>query len=259
MTDLPNTLAPSLAHMSSLAHGFFGSQGGVSTGLYASLNAGAGSDDTPEAIATNRARIAGAIGAQDPAHLLSCHQYHSADAIHVEAAFTARPKADAMVTATPGLALAILTADCVPILFADGEAGVIGAAHSGWKGALSGVSEATIDAMAALGADPARITAAIGPCIGQASYEVGPEFRDTFLAATDGSTHFFAPGRGDRLQFDIQGFVHARLVRAGLSRIDVIPHDTCAMADTYFSNRRRNHQNLPDYGRNASVIMLKHA
>lgn len=258
MTHLPHTPAPGLAHMSSIAHAFFGSQGGVSTGLYASLNAGAGSDDDPDAVAANRARIAAAIGADTPAHLLSCHQYHSADTIHVKAPFTARPKADAMVTATPGLALAILTADCVPILFADEEAGIIGAAHSGWKGALGGISEATIDAMKTLGADPARITAAIGPCIGQASYEVGPEFRDTFLAAADGSARFFAPGKGDRLQFDIQGFVHARLVRAGLSRIDVIPHDTCAMADTYFSNRRRNHQKLPDYGRNASVIMLKH-
>lgn len=258
MTDLPHTTAPSLAHMGGLSHGFFGSGGGVSEGLYASLNAGAGSDDNPEAVATNRARIAAAVGADDGAHLLSCHQYHSANVVYIEAPFTARPKADAMVTTTPGLALAILTADCVPILFADEQAGIIGAAHSGWKGALGGIVEATTEAMTALGADPARLTAAIGPCIGQASYEVGPEFRDTFLATADGSARFFAPGKGDRLQFDIQGFVHARLVRAGLSRIDVIPHDTCAMADTYFSNRRRNHQNLPDYGRNASVIMLKH-
>lgn len=255
----PSTTAPSLAHMQGLSHGFFGAQGGVSEGLYASLNAGAGSDDAPAAVAENRARIAAAIGAQDPAHLLSCYQHHSADALLVQAPFTDRPKGDAMVTRVPGLALAIMTADCVPILFADAEAGVIGAAHSGWKGALGGISEATIEAMENIGADAGRITAAIGPCIAQASYEVGPDFRDTFLAASDWSERFFRPGKGDRLHFDLPGFVHARLVRVGLGRIDMIAHDTCALADQYFSNRRRNHQGLPDYGRNASVIMLNPA
>ena len=164
-----------------------------------------------------------------------------------------------MVTSTPGLALAILTADCVPILFADTKAGVIGAAHAGWKGALGGIIKSTLNRMESIGADIADMTAAIGPCIGQASYEVGPEFRDTFLAKASYSERFFVPGKGDRLQFDIQGFARARLVRAGVSRIDVIDHDTCAMADQYFSNRRRNHQGLPDYGRNASVIMLNQA
>lgn len=258
MTHPPFTLAPSLAHMPSLSHGFFGSTGGVSKGLYASLNAGAGSDDDTRAVATNRARIAAAIGASNVTHLLSCHQHHSADALLVEAPFTHRPKGDAMVTATPGLALAILTADCVPILFADTQAGVIGAAHAGWKGALGGIIKATLERMESIGADLQNIAAAIGPCIGQVSYEVGPEFRDTFLAKASYSERFFKPGKGDRLQFDIQGFVRTRLVRAGLSRIDFIPHDTCAMADQYFSNRRRNHQGLPDYGRNASVIMLNH-
>ena len=162
-----------------------------------------------------------------------------------------------MVTRKPGLALAIMTADCVPILFADPHARIIGAAHSGWKGALGGISEATIEAMESLGADAGRIVAAIGPCIGQASYEVGPEFRDTFIQGADWSERFFIPGKGDRLQFHLPGFVHARLVRAGLSRIDLMAHDTCALKDQYFSNRRRNHQELPDYGRNASVIMLK--
>ena len=256
MSFIPYSTAPSLARMGNVSHGFFGSQGGVSEGLYASLNAGAGSQDDPGAVADNRARIAAAIGASTPAHLLSCYQHHSSDALLIRAPFIDRPKGDAMVTKVPGLALAIMTADCVPVLLCDPEAGVIGAAHSGWKGALGGINEATIEAMESIGAQAGRITAAIGPCIGQDSYEVGPEFRDTFLAEVSYSERFFVPGKGDRLQFDIQGFVHARLVRAGLSRTDIIGHDTCALADQYFSNRRRNHQGLPDYGRNASVIML---
>jgi len=252
----PSTKAPSLTPAQSVAHGFFGTAGGVSKGLYTSLNAGAGSQDDPEAIAENRTRIAAAIGAPSAAHLLSCHQHHSSDALLVDAPFTRQMKGDAMVTRTAGIALAILTADCVPILFADPEAGVIGAAHSGWKGAVGGINEATLEAMETLGADIGRITAAIGPCIRQASYEVGPEFRDTFLKAADWSERFFIPGKGDRLHFDLPGFVHAKLVRTGVSRIDMVAHDTCAMTDSYFSNRRRNHQGLPDYGRNASVIML---
>jgi len=255
-TSPPCTTAPSLAHMSGLSHGFFGTQGGVSTGLYTSLNAGAGSQDDPENVAQNRARIASAIGAEGPGHLLSCYQHHSSDALLVKAPFADRPKGDALVTRTPGLALAIMTADCVPILFSDPEARIIGAAHSGWKGALGGINEATIEAMEAIGADAGRITAAIGPCIHQASYEVGPELRETFMQAADWSERFFAPGKGDRFQFDLPGFVHARLVRAGLPRIDMVAHDTCALEGQYFSNRRRNHQGLPDYGRNASVIML---
>ena len=244
--------------MAAISHGFFGSQGGVSTGLYTSLNAGAGSADQPEAVAENRGRIAAAIGAASPDALISCYQHHSAKVVRLGGP---EPQvslsADAMVTNTAGLALAILTADCVPILFADEKAGVIGAAHSGWKGAIGGIGSNTVDAMEELGADRSQICAAIGPCIGQASYEVGPEFRETFLSHNSASDRFFAKGQADRFQFDIQGFVHAQLVRAGLSRIDVIAHDTCALANQYFSNRRRNHQGLADYGRNASVIMLK--
>lgn len=259
MTDThpPYTQAPSLARIPAIHHGFFGSRGGVSTGIYASLNAGAGSADAPGPVATNRARIAAAIGAPSPAHLLSCHQYHSTDVAHAAAPFEDNPKADAMVTDTPGLALAILTADCTPVLFADPEAGIIGAAHSGWKGALGGIAEATIEAMETLGARASRITAAIGPCIAQASYEVGPEFRDSFLTDTSASDRFFIAGKGDRMHFDLPSFIQARLTAAGLSDIETIAHDTCALADQYFSNRRRNHQGLPDYGRNASVIMLK--
>ena len=162
-----------------------------------------------------------------------------------------------MVTRTPGLALAILTADCVPILFADEDAGIIGAAHSGWKGALGGICEATIDAMIENGAEGDRIIAGIGPTIQQSSYEVGPEFRDTFLGQAPWSDRYFIEGQGDRLQFDLPGFVRARLVRAGLNRIDLIPHDTCSMDDSYFSNRRRHHRGESDYGRNASVIMIR--
>ncbi|MEL7128155.1 MAG: peptidoglycan editing factor PgeF [Pseudomonadota bacterium] len=253
----PSTSAQGLAQLTNISHGFFGRQGGTSKGLYDSLNAGAGSDDDPAAIAANRARIAEAIGAESSAHLLSCHQHHSADALLVEAPFSGRPKGDAMVTRTPGLALAILTADCVPVLFADREAGVIGAAHSGWKGAMGGICDATLEAMEAIGAKTDRIIAAIGPAIGQASYEVGPEFQDRFLAHRKSSDRFFRPSKGDRLLFDIQGFVHNSLTRAGVSQVDVIARDTCALDEHYFSNRRRNHQGLPDYGRNASVIMLK--
>lgn len=257
MNHVPVTTTPSLAHMRGISHGFFGSRGGVSTGLYDSLNAGPGSNDDPEAIAENRSRIAATIGIEDAKRLLSCHQHHSTDALLVQAPFTDRPKGDAMVTRTPGLALAILTADCVPVLFADTAAKVIGVAHAGWKGAIGGICEATLEAMETIGANTKQVSAAIGPAIGQASYEVGPEFRDRFLASSCATDRFFAPGQADRFHFDIQGYVHARLVRAGVSHVDLIAHDTCALDGQYFSNRRRNHQGLPDYGRNASVIMLK--
>lgn len=257
MTSLPYTTSPSLSHTPGIAHGFFGRQGGASKGIYDSLNAGAGSDDDQEDIAENRRRIALEIGAESADKLLSCHQHHSADALLVRAPFDDRPMGDAMVTKVPGLALAILTADCVPILFVDPDARIIGAAHSGWKGGLGGIIEATIEAMEAVGAAAERIIAAIGPAIGQASYEVGPEFLVRLLEDTPGNERFFRPGKDDRLHFDIQGYVHARLVRAGLSRVDLIAHDTCAMEDDYFSNRRRNWRGEPDYGRNASVIMLK--
>lgn len=256
MPSLPLSTSPILSHLNGISHGFFGSRGGVSKGLYKSLNAGVGSADDPIAVAKNRRRIATQIGAESDAYLVSCHQHHSSDALRVEAPFNGRPKGDAMVTDRPGLALAIMTADCVPILFADDKAGVIGAAHSGWKGALGGISEATIEVMEGMGAQTARITAVIGPCIRQASYEVGPEFRDEFLATAGWSERFFTPGKADRLHFDLPGFVEARLRQAGLSQIDIIAHDTCALANQYFSNRRRNHEGLSDYGRNASVIML---
>lgn len=257
ISPLPHTTALNLADLPNISHGFFGRRGGVSSGIYASLNAGTGSDDDQTDVRENRARIAAAIGARSSDHLLSCHQHHSADAILVSEPFGDRPMGDAMVSKTPGLALAILTADCVPVLFADPEAGVVGAAHAGWKGALGGIIEATVEAMESIGAEAARTVAAVGPAIGQASYEVGPEFRDRFVVNHADNAHLFRSGQGDRFHFDIQTYVHGRLVGAGISRTDLIAHDTCAMEEDYFSNRRRNHQGEPDYGRNASVIMLK--
>ena len=242
-----------LARLSGIRHGFFGRRGGVSDGVYASLNAGPGSSDESAAVAENRTRIAEAMGVSD---LVSCYQVHGVSVVEVSAPWTDRPQADAMVTGAKGIGLAILTADCVPVLFADAEAGLVGAAHAGWKGALAGVCEATVEAMVARGAESSRIHAAIGPAIQQASYEVGPEFHDTFLSAEPQSETFFVPGKGDRLHFDLTGFVGKRLSRLGLGGIDRLANDTCAEEEAFFSNRRRNHRGEPDYGRNASVITL---
>lgn len=249
----PFTAAPSLSGLPGLAHGFFGRQGGVSGGMYDSLNAGEGSGDEARNIAENRARIAGALGAK---WLLSCYQVHSPGVVRVTGPWSERPEADAMVTDRPGLGLCILSADCTPVLFADPEAGVIGAAHAGWKGALAGVLLRTLEEMEALGAARGRIRAAIGPVIQQASYEVGPEFRDAFLAKDAASEDLFRPGRGDRLHFDLPGFCQRQLVSAGAGDVVSLGHDTCAMEEMYFSNRRRNHRGEPDYGRNASAIVL---
>jgi hypothetical protein len=237
-------------------HGFFGRAGGVSRGLYESLNAGPGSRDDPGCVRENRARIADAFGVA-PERLLSLHQTHSARVVAVDAPWSpARPEADAMATTTPGLALCILSADCAPVLFEDAQAHVIGAAHAGWKGALDGVLEATLAAMERLGARRSNIAAAIGPCIGPASYEVGPEFRDRFVAGDPASAVFFAPGPGDRLRFDLPAFCTARLAAAGVTRIDALAPDTCALETAYFSNRRAVKRSEDDYGRNASVIAL---
>lgn len=250
---IPFTTSQTLAGLPGITHGFFGRRGGVSTGLYDSLNVGEGSGDKPDNVARNRMLVAATLGARE---LLSCYQVHSASVVPVDAPWTDRPQADAMVTDRPGIGLCILTADCTPVLFADAEAGIIGAAHAGWKGALGGVLEATVSAMTRMGAERARIHAAIGPTIGQASYEVGPEFRDTFMAGSAGSEVLFLPGKGDRFQFDLPGFVRQRLDAVGLGGVTDIGHDTCALEDVYFSNRRRNHRGEADYGRNGSVIML---
>ena len=249
----PFATAPLLSGFSGLSHGFFGRKGGVSGGIYGSLNSGEGSGDDPRNIAENRARIAGAMGAK---WLLSCYQVHSPDVVTVMAPWDERPKADAMVTDRPGLGLCILSADCTPVLFSDPNSGVIGAAHAGWKGAIGGVLLRTLEGMEALGAKRERIRAAIGPTIQQASYEVGPEFRDQFLNQGAGSEDLFIPGQGDRFHFDLPGYCQRQLMAAGAAEVFNLGHDTCAMEDTYFSNRRRNLRGEPDYGRNGSVIVL---
>lgn len=248
----PFATSPVLTGLPGVSHGFFGRQGGVSGGVYAGLNAGEGSGDAPRNIAENRARISAATGAR---WLLSCYQVHSPDVVRVTGPWTDRPEADAMVTDRPEFGLCILTADCTPVLFSDPDAGVIGAAHAGWKGALAGVLLNTVEAMEKLGAERRRIRAALGPTIQQASYEVGPEFRDSFLARDAASEDLFVPGKGDRLHFDLPGFCMRQLSAAGLGAVDTLGHDTCAMEETYFSNRRRNLRGEPDYGRNASVIV----
>jgi YfiH family protein len=253
------TLAPfeaSALARAGVRHGFFGRRGGVSRGVYASLNAGPGSRDDPEAVRTNRARIAAALGVS-PDRLLSLHQVHSARAVRVDGPWRGvRPQADALVTTTPGLALTALAADCAPILFADPESGVIAAAHAGWRGALAGVIEAAIAEMEAAGAARARIQAAIGPCIGAESYEVGPEFRDRFVSDDAANAQFFTPGARDRLHFDLKAYCAARLERACIAGADVLIHDTCELEDDFFSNRRAVKRGEGDYGRNLSAIAL---
>ena len=260
MTGLPHAKSHLLTRNAGVAvrHGFYGLKGGVSSGDYATLNAGPGSDDDPSAVVENRRRIAADLGLGDPSYLQSLYQVHGREAVRLTTPMADRPKADAAVTAEPGLALCILTADCVPILLADPEAGVIGAAHAGWRGALAGIAGACIEAMEALGASRDRITAAVGPCIHQASYEVGPEFEGAFRGASPDHGRFFQPGAGDRRHFDLPGFVDFQLrSQCGIGQVDVIPHDTCAMDQDYFSNRRRTKAGLADYGRNASVIVIE--
>ena len=237
-------------------HGFAGRRGGVSGGIYASLNIGLGSADDRDAVNENRRRVVDAIA--PGAALVTLHQVHSILVVPVCAAFpdADRPHADAMVTATPGLALGILTADCAPILLADAEAGVIGAAHSGWKGALGDIAGATVTAMEALGARRDQIRAAIGPCIARASYEVDAGFRDRFLADDPAHERFFTPGRGDRHQFDLEGLVALRLATAGVRHVAALGIDTYPDATRWFSYRRTTHAAEPDYGRQMALISL---
>lgn len=253
MSHPPHITAANLSELPHVRHGFFGRAGGVSTGVYDSLNLGMGSGDDARNIRENRTRVKQCLDAE---HLLSCFQIHGADVVQLSGAWQSRPRADAMVTSQPGLALCILTADCVPVLFANANTGIIGAAHAGWKGALNGVIEATLVAMQNLGAPPETTHVAIGPAIQQASYEVGSEFRDTWLEAHEWTETLFAPGTADRFHFDLVGFVKTTLKRAGIIHIQDMARDTCAEEDAYFSNRRRNQRGLGDYGRNGSVIML---
>ena len=242
----------------SVAHAFFGRQGGVSTGIYSSLNCGPGSNDAPEAVRENRWRALAALSDGGPAALMTLYQVHSATCIAVDRAWTAEvPKADALVTRTPRLALGILTADCAPVLLADKTSGVIGAAHAGWSGAFSGVIESVVAAMERLGAERENISAAIGPCISQSAYEVGPEFEARFRDADQGFTRFFvASDREGHFRFNLEEFVADRLRRAGVPRVEPLRTCTYAAEDTFFSYRRTTHRKETDYGRQLSAIML---
>ena len=242
----------------SVPHGFFTRRGGVSTGRFASLNCSLSSPDAREAVLENRARAAHALGA-DPALLMGVTQVHGHDVVTVTEPWAAGEgaRADAMVTNRSGFALGLITADCAPVLLSDPDAGVIGAAHAGWRGAVSGVIEATLAAMIALGADPARIAAAVGPCIGQSSYEVGPDLRDAVLAHAPADAIFFAPGkRADRWQFDLPGYCAARLRAACVASVSVTGADTLAEPDRFFSHRRRTLGGEGPIGHQISVIAL---
>lgn len=236
-------------------HGFLGRTGGVSAGLFASLNVGLGSSDLPDAVIENRARALAAVAPE--ARLVTVHQVHSALAVEAaEWPMDARPQADALVTNRPGLALGILTADCAPLLFEDAEAGVIGAAHAGWKGALGGVIEATVEAMRRLGARAEHIAAAVGPCIARRSYEVDDSFRARFLAHDEANDAFFSEGRPGHAQFDLEGYCLKRLAAAGVRRAEGLGTDTRADPARFFSYRRTTLAGEPDYGRQLSLIAL---
>jgi polyphenol oxidase len=235
-------------------HGFLGRRGGVSRGIHSELNVGLGSDDDSAAVAENRALAVAAV--LPGAALVTVHQVHSADVVTVREAWPddRRPRADALVTDRPGLLLGVLTADCAPVLLADPEAGVVGAAHAGWKGALAGVTDAAIAAMEALGARRTRIAAAIGPCIAQASYEVDDAFVARFGPA---NARFFAPGRPGHAQFDLEGYVAMRLEQAGVGGVERLGLDTYADDARFFSYRRATHRGEPGYGREIALIGLR--
>jgi polyphenol oxidase len=240
--------------LSGIPHGFLGRKGGVSAGIYAGLNIALGSKDDRDAVLENRRRAVAAV--MPGAALARVYQIHSPDVITMTQAPDQDnpPKADAMVTKTRGLVLGISTADCVPVLFADREAGVVGAAHSGWKGSIGGVNEATLAAMEALGADRTRIACAIGPCIAQKSYEVDDGFFQRFAEADPASERFFGSGKAGHHQFDIEGYVAARLAAAGVRQIECLGLDTYSQPERFFSYRRTCHAGEPDYGTQISLI-----
>jgi YfiH family protein len=241
--------------LASLPHGFFGREGGMSTGAMASLNCGWGSGDDLSLITENRRRAADAL--VPGARIVSPHQIHSAEVVVAgDWPDDDRPHADAVVTDQPGLLLGILTADCAPVLFADKEAGIIAAAHAGWKGALAGVTDATLSAMEKLGADRSRIAAAIGPCIARASYEVDQAFAERFLDADPENDRFFVEGPTAKPHFDLESYVLYRLAAAGLTRIEALGLDTYAADQRYYSYRRSTHRSEPSYGRQLSLIGL---
>lgn len=240
--------------LASVPHGFLGRRGGVSGGILAGLNVGGGSGDDAEAIAENRRR---AIEAVLPgAGLATVYQVHSGEAVYADAPWPTgeRPRADALVTDKPGLLLGILTADCAPVLLADVQAGVVGAAHAGWRGALAGVTDAAIEAMERIGARRERIAAAVGPCVAQPSYEVDEGFRSRFIEADPDNSRFFAEGGAGKPHFDLAAYVAARLRSAGVAEVEPLGLDTYADAERFYSYRRATHRGEPDYGRQISVI-----
>ena len=251
-------LAENLSDLAGIKHGFFTRAGGVSQGIYASLNCGPGSRDDPEAVKQNRARVALYLGAHEP-EVVTPYQVHSAQAIIIDEAFPPgeRPRADAVVTKTPGLPIGILTADCGPVLLADPQARVVAAAHAGWRGAMSGILDATLLAMETLGAERRRIHAALGPCINQPSYEVGQEFLDQFIAADAAAARFFQiPAGATRPHFDLPAFITSDLRTRGLA--SVVSEARCTYTDesNFFSFRRTTHRSEGDYGRQISAILV---
>ncbi len=244
------------AALGGIPHGFLGRKGGVSEGVCAGLNTGLGSGDDRDAIHENRRRAVAAVA--PGARLVTVHQVHSAAAVYAPAPWPddARPHADAIVTDRPGLALGILTADCTPVLLADRAAGVIGAAHAGWRGALAGVIESAVAAMEALGAARAGIAAAVGPTIARTSYEVDEAFLRRFAEADPDNERFFTPGRPDHHQFDLEAYVLARLAAAGVTRAEALGLDTYSDPERFFSFRRSTHRGEADYGRQLSLIAL---
>jgi polyphenol oxidase len=251
-------IAPALASLPGIRHGFFTRDGGVSTGVYEGLNCGLGSDDSRAAVIENRRRVAAHLGTSG-GRLITCYQIHSADAVIATAPWTSGtvPKADAVVTATPGLAVGALAADCCPILFADPEAKVVAAAHAGWKGAVGGVVAGALAAMERLGAARHRIRAAFGPCISQASYEVGPEFQASVLARDPAAQEFFVtPAASGRAHFDLPGYVARQLAKSGVGAVENVSSCTYRDESRFYSFRRTTHRKEPDYGRQISAIVV---
>lgn len=243
--------------LAGLPHGFLGRRGGVSQGLVAGLNVGLGAGDDDAAVRTNRALAVEAV--QAGARLVTVYQVHSSDCVAVAEPWAddQRPHADALVTDRPGLLLGVVTADCAPVLLADHAAGVIGAAHAGWKGAVGGVTDAAIAAMEALGARRERIVAAVGPCIAQASYEVDSGFAANLTVKDAANARFLAPGQPGHFQFDLEGYVAARLESAGIARVEPLGLDTYGDPDRFYSFRRATHRQEPTYGRQFSLIGLE--
>jgi YfiH family protein len=250
--------AASLSTLPGIRHAFFTRDGGVSHGIYASLNGGVGSNDEPAHVAENRARMAASLGVR-PDHLVTAYQIHSPDVVTLDGPWAPqqRPRADALVTKRPGLAIAVTTADCGPVLLADGRACVVGAAHAGWRGAANGVLEATIAAMEDCGADREHIVAALGPMIRQSSYEVGAEFVAAFQAQDTANDRFFAPAsRAGHALFDLASYIATRLAAAGIRHIEDLGHCTYSDPARFFSYRRSTHRRESDYGRHISAIAL---